>query len=271
MRLKYTLLAAVLLTGAAPAPQIKLWRLDCGDFDISDFGSLSDIGSYDGMRRQGVGSCYLIQHNDTYMLWDTGIDAGVKDKPVNAGVFGLTLKATLIEQLAKLGLSPDRISMIGISHHHYDHIGQARAFPKATLLIGAADLAALKQTPPPADAAALAPWLTGGAPVKPVTGDLDVFGDKSVIMQNMPGHTPGHMSLLVRLPKASPVMLTGDLFHATPSYENDEVPDFNTSRAETLASMDRFKKIAAHLHAKVIIQHEVADVGKLPAFPTPAE
>jgi hypothetical protein len=31
--------------------------------------------------------------------------------------------------------------------------------------------------------------------------------------------------------------------------------------------MDRFDKIARNLQAKVIIQHEPADIAKLPAFP----
>jgi len=48
------------------------------------------------------------------------------------------------------------------------------------------------------------------------------------------------------------------------------VPSFNTSRAETLASLDRFKKMAANLKATVILQHDGRDIGKLPAFPAAA-
>jgi hypothetical protein len=49
------------------------------------------------------------------------------------------------------------------------------------------------------------------------------------------------------------------------------VPTFNYDRAETLASLDRFKKLADNLGATVIIQHEPADIKKLPAFPQAAE
>ena len=45
------------------------------------------------------------------------------------------------------------------------------------------------------------------------------------------------------------------------------MPPFNTNRAETLASMDRFDRLGRNLRATVIIQHEPADVAKLPAFP----
>jgi len=38
-----------------------------------------------------------------------------------------------------------------------------------------------------------------------------------------------------------------------------------------VASIDRIKKIAANLKATVIIQHDLRDIGKLPAFPAAAK
>ena len=91
-----------------------------------------------------------------------------------------------------------------------------------------------------------------------------------VVMLAMPGHTPGHHSLLVKLKAKGAVMLTGDQFHQWESYEHDVVPVFNTDRADTLASHDRFKAMAANLKATVVVQHEAKDVAKLPAFPEAA-
>ena len=67
------------------------------------------------------------------------------------------------------------------------------------------------------------------------------------------------------------VVLSGDLYHSTMARERRGVPPFNTDRAQTLASMDRFEQVAKETGAKVIIQHEPADIGKLPAFPQAAE
>jgi N-acyl homoserine lactone hydrolase len=67
------------------------------------------------------------------------------------------------------------------------------------------------------------------------------------------------------------VLLTGDLAHFHENYESNGVPTFNTNRAETIASLERFKKIAANLKATVIIQHDERDVSKLPAFPAAAK
>jgi glyoxylase-like metal-dependent hydrolase (beta-lactamase superfamily II) len=88
---------------------------------------------------------------------------------------------------------------------------------------------------------------------------------------NTPGHTPGHHSLLVKLKETGNVLITGDLAHFHENYDGNGVPWFNFSRADSLASLDRFKKIAANFKATVIIQHDARDVGKLPAFPAAAK
>ncbi|MGJ8536944.1 MAG: N-acyl homoserine lactonase family protein, partial [Parasphingopyxis sp.] len=86
----------------------------------------------------------------------------------------------------------------------------------------------------------------------------------------MPGHTPGHSSLLVRLPETGPVLLTGDLYHFREQIENEGVPVFNTDRADTLASFARFLQIDQALDAMIVIQHDPGDLERLPAFPESA-
>jgi len=49
------------------------------------------------------------------------------------------------------------------------------------------------------------------------------------------------------------------------------VTAFNYDRAQTVASIERIKKLAAAQKAKVIIQHDARDVGLLPAFPASAK
>jgi glyoxylase-like metal-dependent hydrolase (beta-lactamase superfamily II) len=98
-----------------------------------------------------------------------------------------------------------------------------------------------------------------------------VFDDGTVIMLTTPGHTPGHHALLVKLKETGNVLLSGDLAHFHENYETNGVPTFNTDRAETVASIDRVKKLAANLKATVIIQHDARDVGKLPVLPAAAK
>jgi N-acyl homoserine lactone hydrolase len=213
-------------------------------------------------------SCYLVKHGSDYLVWDTGNPAASGGTPAPTAP-----KASLVEQLAQLHLKPEQITFVGISHYHGDHVGQVSSFPGATLLIGKGDWDVLTQpTPnPAANPANFAHWISGGGKVEPLTGDKDVFGDGSVILLNTPGHTPGHHSLLVKLKDKGNVLITGDLAHFHENYDTNGVPTFNVSRAETLASLDRFKQLATNLNATVIIQHDARDIDKLPPFPSSAK
>jgi N-acyl homoserine lactone hydrolase len=266
--------AALSPASAAPAADVKLWRLDCGTIQVNNLDLFSDTFAYAGQKRTLTDSCYLIAHGTDYLLWDTGLPAGLKGAPTDdKAPLSPTLTQTLAEQLATIGVKPEQIALVGISHYHFDHTGQAAAFAKAKLLIGRADLAALKSEPAPfgADPALLAPWLKGGAPVEAVTGDKDIYGDGSVTMLSMPGHTPGSYALLVRLKEKGAVLLSGDIVHFEEQFENHGVPGFNTDRADSLASMDRMQAMAKALKATLVVQHDANDVGKLPVFPKAAE
>lgn len=259
---------------AAQDAPVKMWRLDCGTVAANDLNAFSDTQAYTGQSKRLTSSCYLIQHGGDYLLWDTGLPAAIKGKPLDPKqAMDATITLTIKEQLAILGVDPAKITHVGVSHYHFDHIGQLADFPGAKLLVGKADWAVLNSDPASygADPVPFAPWISGGGKVDAAATDKDVFGDGSVTMLRLPGHTPGHSGLLVRLKGKGPVLLTGDLAHFTENYASNGVPTFNVNRAETLASLDRFKKLADNLGATVIIQHEPADIAKLPTFPQAAE
>ena len=253
---------------AAPAAvPMALSRIDCGRVDVADFtGVFSDKKAYPAGPRQLASSCYLIRHGETVMVWDTGFSIDLKGKKKDLGGLVASLDRTLPEQLADGGLEPADIDVLGISHSHGDHTGQAALMPAARLIIGKADFDGMlgKKDDP------FGPWRKVGAPLTTTEGDLDVFGDGSVIAYFLPGHTPGHMALLVRL-KSGPVLLSGDVVHGHDTLALKAVPTFNTDRAQSIASMERFERLAKETGAKVIIQHELQDIAKLPAFPQAAE
>ena len=269
-------LGAASMAAAQPAPPTrgvveKLWRLDCGTVHVNNLNAFSDTQAYPGKTRDLAASCYLIKDGAGYMLWDTGLPAAAKDAPNDpAKPTSGTLRKTLIEQLAEIGVKPEQIGLIGISHYHFDHTGQAADFSKAKLLIGAGDLEAARAAPDGLGKP-LAPWLAPNARVEGVKGDKDIFGDGSVVMLAFDGHTPGHHGLLVRLPKTGAVLLSGDVAHFHENLASDGVPTFNVDRADSIAAMDRFRKLGTNLKAVSILQHDPRDIAKLPAFPKAAE
>ncbi len=250
------------LATSAQATDVMLTRLDCGTPQAPTVVNerFSDTYAFPGLKVQFVFSCYLVKHGEEYMLWDTGHSMTAPN---------VAPKVSVVDQLAQVDVKPDQIKYVGISHYHADHTGQIDSFPKATLLIGAKEWEAISN-PKPAQGVNFKPfegWIKGENKVEPQAVDKDVFGDGSVIILRTPGHTPGHSSLLVKLAQMGPVIITGDAVHFRENYETDGVPVFNFDRAQTVASIERLKKIAANLKATVIIQHDARDVEKLPIFP----
>lgn len=268
-------LAASAAAETTPADaKLSLTRLDCGTVRVNRLNAFSDTEAYPGQSRDLTVGCYLIRHGDQLMLWDLGLPTALKGAAFDTkGDMSATVHKTLIEQLAELGIKPDDIDVVAISHFHFDHIGQLPDFPGAKLYIGKGDWDWLTATERAGsdNSKPFARWIDGGGAVEPVAHDKDIFGDGRVVMLAMPGHTPGHHTLLVRLVGMGPVLLSGDQAHFQENYDSEGVPTFNTDRADTLASFDRFKRLAKNLGARVIIQHEPRDVGKLPAFPKAAE
>ena len=248
------------------APDMSLTRFDCGtpQAPVAVNQRFSDTYAYGDLKLQFVYSCYLIKHGDEYLLWDAGHAMTTPN---------VAPKVSLVDLLAKTNLKPEQVKYVGISHYHADHTGQVGSFPKATLLIGKGDWDAIS-SPQPVQGVNFKPfegWIKGDNKVEPVALDKDVFDDGTVMMLYTPGHTPGHHSLLVKLPQMGIVLLSGDLMHFRENYETNGVPSFNTDRAQTLASLDRAKKIVAGSKATVIIQHDARDIDKLPAFPDSAK
>lgn len=260
---------AAFAAGAQTAPAraaVTLQAFECGKLVQKDLGWFSDTFRFSGEERELIAGCYLIRHPKGVLLWDTGLTPALIG--ATNGPPGMSLAQSIPDRLKGAGIDPASVTHVGISHYHGDHTGGAAGFPNAELLIGKGDLERVKSfTDDDRQKLQLAHWLTGGGKVRAVEDDLDIFGDGSVVMLTMPGHTPGHSALLVRLPNSGPVLLSGDQYHFRENREAKGVPTFNIDRADTLASHDRFEGIADALDARVIIQHDPRDMAAMPAFP----
>lgn len=252
------------------APPIKLYVFDCGHFEVSDMSVFDRDGAYDGQSGALVDSCFLIRHPNGDLLWDTGLPDAIHDQPdgVTQPPFHVTMPKTLKGQLAELGLTPEDIELLALSHSHFDHVGNANDYAGSTWIVERAEYTFMFSDKARANEQNFAAYsaLENAEKVE-IDGDWDVFGDGSIRIISTPGHTPGHASLLINLKNSGPVLLSGDLYHMTESRENRRVPAFNTDAEETLRSMDKFEALAASTGARVIIQHEPDDIEKLPKSP----
>ncbi|MBU2606618.1 MAG: N-acyl homoserine lactonase family protein [Alphaproteobacteria bacterium] len=253
-------------TTAAEKP-LHVAVLDCGTITVSDLDIFSSAGDYAGQSDTLTDTCFLVHHPKGMLLWDLGLPGMLVGNGENTqGVFTVSMDTSITDQLAEHDIVPSEIDYVAISHSHFDHIGQIDQVQGSTWLVNQKEKDAM--FPPdgsgPYDPS-LAPTFAMFNPMEQlVIGDeYDVFGDGSVVIFQTPGHTPGHSSLQLMMPESGPVLLTGDLYHRTESRELKRVPRFNSSEPDTLASMDAFEARAERLGAKVIIQHEPADIEPL--------
>jgi N-acyl homoserine lactone hydrolase len=275
MRSRILIAIVFLLGGAfsfgqpAEAVSIQLYAMDCGHFDFPDMGGFSDTGEYDHQPGSMADPCFLIHHPKGWLLWDTGFSDTFPSRPGGAASTGTVMYRSqpLISELKTLHLSPAEIAYVGFSHLHCDHSGNANLFLSSTWLLQRKELAfaTAKPTPFGVDPGTFSNYQK--AKLHLLDGDYDVFGDGTVRILAAPGHTPGHQVLLVKLRQKGFVILSGDAFQLQQNRRERLVPAYNSSRAETLASMDRIEKLAKNLHATVIVQHSVEDSALLPAFP----
>jgi glyoxylase-like metal-dependent hydrolase (beta-lactamase superfamily II) len=268
--LAITLIALTAISPAkAAAPVVvRLYALDCGWLEFKDMRSFSDTGEYDGQTATIAVPCFLIRHPKGTLLWDTGLDPKFVQQSQSAprGIRG-TQEVSLEKQLLQLKLKPTDITYLAFSHLHLDHTGNANLFTSATWILNRTELQWASQ---PTSGGPIAPDTFSGykhAKSQLIDADYDVFGDGTVRILKMPGHTPGHQVLLLTLPKSGKVLLSGDLYHLRRDRQQKLIPLFNTDRAETLASFDRFERIAANTKARVVIQHDPEDFKALPKFP----
>jgi glyoxylase-like metal-dependent hydrolase (beta-lactamase superfamily II) len=167
-------------------------------------------------------------------------------------------------------VAPADISRIAFSHFHSDHVGNANLFTAATLYIQEPEYDAAFG--PDAAKFGFAPKFydkLAGNKVMKLHGDDDVFGDGSVTIISTPGHTPGHQSLLVRLPRSGAVVLSGDMVHFQDNWDHRRVPARNFNKEESAQSMERVAKLLEAEHAKLWINHDKAQsasVAHAPGF-----
>jgi len=94
-----------------------------------------------------------------------------------------------------------------------------------------------------------------------------MFGNDSVRLIATPGHTPGHQSLLVKLPKTGSLLLSGDAVHFKDNWENRRVPDVNFNKEQTVASLQRMAEVLAKENAQLWINHDKAQRDSLKMAP----
>lgn len=252
----------------------KLYAIDCGRVDMNDTDFLADDGSMKGVAGTSVVPCYVIRHRRGDLVWDTGLPETMRDQKTKPDAdFKFNVGTAFVDQLKTIGLSPADIEYVSFSHLHFDHAGNANAFAASTWIVDHRELAVAfsDQAGDRGESAHYEKLRSAQKIIIGRDGPHDVFGDGSVVIHSAPGHSPGHSMLLVNTSHSGSVLLTGDLWILDESRQRRLVPIYNSSREQTLQSMDYAETLAKKTGAKIIRQHVPADFDALPKFPRALE
>ena len=251
-------------------PDIRLYVLDCGHIEFADLDAFGDQGEYTGRPGEMAVPCILIRHPVGDMLWDAGFPDAWNDLPDGLSHLGMvmTVPVTIESQLAELGLTYSDIEIFVPSHTHLDHFGNAPSLANARILMRVEEreyMQGLGQ-----EIGVVMPETVTAevvAALEEITGDVDVFGDGSVIVVSAPGHTPGHNVLQVDLPNSGLILFSGDLYHLVESHERRIVPRINFSKPQTLKTFSKIDQRLKQTGARLVIQHVEEHRSKLPTVP----
>jgi N-acyl homoserine lactone hydrolase len=244
------------------ADRLRLYVLDTGLIECSDYAMFSPNAEPHAYREMSVRS-YLAVHPAGTLLWDTGIDDAIaglaRGKQIIEPIV-FRVRRTLRSQLAEIGVSQDEVEYLGLSHLHVDHVGNVGLFPRTTVLLQRAEYEAGYGPDPER-------FIEPGAPdtyaalnrdrIEMVEGDHDLFGDGSLILKALPGHTPGHQGLLVHLRDAGPILLAGDIAYSAPDYADGAVRESNFDLDQSKQSIETAKRIERALGANVWLHHDL--------------
>jgi len=208
---------------------------------------------------------FLIRHPQGDVLVDGGTPLAVaRDARAHWGELADRFRARMSErehcvaQLRELGVEAPSVRYLVQSHLHMDHTGALGHFPDAQVIVHARELEAARAASgsPMAHAYVRADFLREGLAWRTVHEELDLFGDGSVRLLQTPGHSAGHMSLLLALERTGPVLLTADAADNLSQWEGSRHPRALFSREDAASSLVRLRELAGATGALVIFGHD---------------
>jgi steroid delta-isomerase-like uncharacterized protein len=151
-------------------------------------------GAFLGSSTDLVVYVWYIEGANSRIIVDAGMDEA-------AGIaMGGWVVSSLDDGLARVGLSPEDVDIVIFTHLHPDHVGYAKRFTNARLIVQSAELeATLNEGNPSFD-------LVKELDFETISGDQQI--DDNVQVMLTPGHSPGGQSVLFET-TAGTVVITG--------------------------------------------------------------
>jgi N-acyl homoserine lactone hydrolase len=234
---------------------MKLYVFESAKMHVPDRGMMS--GRPSGIPVTIPVPFYLIVHPNGLALFDTGMK--LDNWPAQYRKDGDQRPEQMIDkQLATIGYTPDDVKYVIMSHLHLDHAGGMPLFPKATFIVRKSELKAA--------------WWPESFQLHYIFDDykdtrgfnylelddteaFDVFQDGSVVCIDTKGHSQGHQSLIVNLPKSGRFVLTADAAAMAEILDEGILPAIVWNAEEALRSLRKVQHLKRE-GATVLMAHD---------------
>ncbi|MEH2500383.1 glyoxylase-like metal-dependent hydrolase (beta-lactamase superfamily II) [Bradyrhizobium sp. AZCC 1678] len=223
----------------AQAQDIKLYAFSSGALTIGK-GILQNLAPVEPPIQIPVGF-FVIKHPKGNVLFDTGNNDRIITDPSYWGASFNALKpvntpdVAIDTQLGKIGLKPDDIKYVVVSHLHLDHGGNVGKFPNSTIVVQKDEI----QNAFWPKAGTGGPYMIddflplraankdypNAVKMLQLEGDLDLFGDGTLMVKRWVAHTPGSQMMTVRLKNTGLIILTGDNVYFRENVEKNLPPN----------------------------------------------
>ena len=227
------------ISAASQAQDIKLYVFSSGALTIGK-GVLQNFGPMTPEIQVPVGF-FVVRHPKGNVLFDTGNNDKIITDPSYWGAAFQSLKPVntpdiaIDAQLQKIGLKPDDIKYVVVSHLHLDHGGNVAKFPNSTIVVQKDEIRNAFWPEPGTGG----PYYIGdylplrkanadnpeAVKMLQLEGDMDLFGDGTVVVKRWVGHTPGSQMMTVKLKNKGLTILTGDNVYFRENVEKNIPPN----------------------------------------------
>lgn len=252
-------------TGSKSQTDIRLYMLQSGSIKMKLHNIKMNQGNSDYVIPIPF---FLITHPKGHTIIDGGMPVELANDP--DGYWGDVAKLYkpiiredegAVNQLKKLGINPEDVKYVVQSHLHLDHTGAVGRFPNATHIVQRAEY----------EYAFTPDWFTAAAYIRKdfdrpglkwefLNGNADdyydIYGDGTLMTVFTPGHSVGHQSFLVRLPKSKPILLAIDAAYTVDHWNEKTLPGSFISAIDTARSVQKLRMLADRTDAMVVTGHD---------------
>jgi len=232
---------------------MKVWLLDNGSIVIEHTQLMWNVP---GPQVRLPVYSVLIESDDGLFLFDTGIDLDHMNRVLPFELPEQSEEQTIPAQLAACGFGLDDVTAVVNSHLHIDHVGGNQLFKDTSVpnLIHERELAQARDHAPfeffgYSDKS----WDYEGANIETFSGDTELA--KGLWVYETPGHTVGHVSVLVDGDR--PLLFAMDVAYTADAMERGIQPGFHHTPTHGVRSIARVKQLAQERGAQIFLSHDM--------------